>query len=163
MEKFNPATEEDHFGLITFNKNADLAFSFANSKYHDKEALLERIADEPVKLHLQTRTDLALKIALDELFTEGGGDRPDKPNVMIVFTDGKPTHPGKSFNFEAFAARIENEFKKKNVSTVAVGIGKRVEIETLKQIAGGGNVVQVEDFDKLKEKIEEIKAKACSE
>ena len=45
---------------------------------------------------------------------------------------------------------------------MAVGIGKRVEIETLKQIAGGGNVVQVEDFDKLKEKIEEIKAKACS-
>ena len=120
MEKFNPATEEDHFGLITFNKNADLAFSFANSKYHDKEALLERIADEPVKLHLQTRTDLALKMALDELFTEGGGDRPDKLNVMIVFTDGKPTHPGKSFNFEAFAARIENEFKVSHYLLVTV-------------------------------------------
>ena len=111
MKKFHPSPEEDHFGLITFNKRAELAFTFADSKYHDKEALVKRIADEPIRLRLHTRTDLALKLALDSLFTKAGGDRPDKPNVMIVLTDGMPTHPGKSFSFDAFAANIEKEFK----------------------------------------------------
>ena len=45
---------------------------------------------------------------------------------------------------------------------MAVGIGNNVEKETLEQIAGGGSVVQVEDFNKLKGTIEEIKSKACS-
>lgn len=111
VKKFNPAPKADHFGLITFNKQAELAFSFADSKFHNKKALLKRIADDPVELFLKTRTDLALKMALDELFTKAGGDRPDKPNVMIVLTDGKPTHPDKSFNFKAFAKEMAKEFK----------------------------------------------------
>lgn len=43
-----------------------------------------------------------------------------------------------------------------------MGIGKTINIKSLKQIAGGSNVVQVEDFDKLKETIEEIKSKSCT-
>ena len=111
MKKFHPSPEEDHFGLITFNKRAELAFTFADSKYHDKEALVKRIADEPIRLRLHTRTDLALKLALDSLFTKAGGDRPDKPNVMIVLTDGRPTHPDKSFNFKEFAKKLAKKFK----------------------------------------------------
>lgn len=45
---------------------------------------------------------------------------------------------------------------------MAVGIGKNVQKETLRQIAGGGSVVEVDDFNKLKGTIEEIKSKACS-
>ena len=55
----------------------------------EKDALSKKIAEEPIKLELKTRTDLALKMADDELFIKAGGDRPDKPNVMIVLTDGK--------------------------------------------------------------------------
>ena len=40
---------------------------------------------------LGTRIDMAKKIARDQLFTPGGGDRPDAPNIMIIFMDGKPT------------------------------------------------------------------------
>ena len=69
-----------------------MVFRFADSKYHDKNELLEKTANEPRRLKLYTRTDLALKMAMDQLFTKAGGDRPDKPNVMIVFTDGRPTN-----------------------------------------------------------------------
>ena len=72
---------------------------------------MRRIANEPLKLNLQTRTDLALKLAKDKLFTKAGGDRPDKPNVMIVLTDGRPTHPDKSFNFQEFAKKLAKKFK----------------------------------------------------
>ena len=108
---FHPAPDADHFGLITFNKNAQLSFTLGNSQYHDKDALLKKIAEEPMVLQYQTRTDMALLMARDEMFTEAGGDRPDKPNIMIVLTDGKPTNPNSNFDFKAFAKEISKDFK----------------------------------------------------
>lgn len=88
-------------------------FNFAKSEYHDKDALLEKIASEPIKLELQTRTDLALTMANNSLFTKEAGDREDKPNVMIILTDGRPTKPKdqKKFSFTDFAEGIAKEFK----------------------------------------------------
>ena len=57
-----------------------MVFKFADSQYHDKNELLEKIVEEPRKLELQTRTDLALKMARDQLFTEEGGI--DQTNQM---------------------------------------------------------------------------------
>ena len=110
IKHFDPAPDGDHFGFITFNNKANMVFDFANSEYHDKDALLAKIASEPIVLKWKTRTDLALKMANDTLFTMEGGERPDKPNVMIVLTDGKPTPPT-GFDFEAFAVGIAKEFK----------------------------------------------------
>jgi len=113
IDKFHPAPDGDHFGFITFHYKANMVFNFANSQYHDKDALLAKIASEPIKLELETRTDLALEMARDKLFSQAGGDRPEKPNVMIVLTDGKPTKPKnqKNFNFQTFAEGIAEEFK----------------------------------------------------
>ena len=111
IKQFNPAPDADHFGFITFNKKANLVFKFADSQYYNKHALLKKIGNEPITLQLQTRTDLAFTMARDELFTKAGGDRPDKPNVMIVLTDGKPTHPNKEFDFAAFADETSKDFK----------------------------------------------------
>jgi len=163
IDKFHPAPEADRFGFITFHNKANLAFNFADKKYHNKEALLKRIANEPIQLEGQTRTDLALQMARDRLFTSAGGDRQGKPNVMIVLTDGKPTKLTGD-RFKKFAEGISKEFKQKQVNTVAVGIGSGVKKDILQQIAGAGNpVVQVEDFSQLQKMIETIKASACSE
>ena len=113
VKTFHPAPDKDHFGFITFHEKAQMVFKFADSQYHDENALLQKIAEEPRKLELYTRTDLALIMARDQLFTEEGGDRPDKPNVMIVLTDGRPTKPkgDKNFDFKEFADKIAEDFK----------------------------------------------------
>ncbi|XP_022787051.1 coadhesin-like [Stylophora pistillata] len=162
VKNFNPAPDADHFGLITFNKKSQLSFKFSDSQYHDRDALLQKIANEPMVLQYQTRTDLALIMARDAMFTEAGGDRPDKQNVMIVLTDGKPTHPKKDFDFAAFAKDINKDFEKNKINIVAVGIGAGVDENTLHDIAGTGTVVQVQNFDKLDEMMETIKGAACS-
>ena len=110
IKKFNPAPAADHFGLITFHNKAIMEFNFARAEFHDREALLKRIADEPLKLEYETRTDLALQMARDELFSKAGGDRPDKPNVMIVLTDGKPTKLSRK-EFKEFAERVSKDLK----------------------------------------------------
>ena len=58
-----------------------MSFKLGDSRYRDKDALLQKMANEPMVLQYQ------YIMARDEMFTEGG-DRPDKPNVMIVLTDG---------------------------------------------------------------------------
>ena len=113
---FNPSPEADHFGLITFNYKANLVFDF--NQYQTKDALLKKIDAESIELEKYTRTDLALIKARDELFTEAGGDRPDKPDILLVLTDGKPTHPQKNFNFTAFAKEIANDFKASTCSAM---------------------------------------------
>ena len=117
IKEFHPAPDADHFGFITFHNKATLEFDFANSKYHKKKALLSRIANEPVKLELETRTDLALKMARDKLFNTSRGDRSDKPNVMIVLTDGRPTKLSKD-EFTNFAEDISNDFKVRRFNVV---------------------------------------------
>jgi hypothetical protein len=37
-------------------------------------------------------------MASQKLFTSAGGDRPDKPNILIVFTDGKKSRGSKRYS-----------------------------------------------------------------
>ena len=45
-----------------------------------------------------TRTDKAVEAANEQLFTMNGGDRPDFPNVMVLFTDGKTNPASKPYD-----------------------------------------------------------------
>ena len=67
--------------------------------FHLQNTLLQKIAGEPRTLSSPTRTDLALQMA-NELFTISKGDRSDKPNVLLVLTDGRPKLPrGEDFDY----------------------------------------------------------------
>ena len=64
-----------------------------------QNTVLQKIASEPRTLSTSTRTDLALQMA-KELFTISKGDRSDKPNVLLVLTDGRPKLPrGEDFHY----------------------------------------------------------------
>jgi len=104
VDHFNPSPDGDHFGLVTFNRKAFTQFTFADRRLYSADALKERIRRIPLDLNLQTRTDLAMKAARDNLFSPRGGDRPANPNIMIMLTDGKPTRQPEDFG--VFAARF---------------------------------------------------------
>ena len=121
VNKFKPAPDEDHFGLITFQGNtATLVFDFAATEFYNKSRLLDKINKIPTKQakNWGTRTDLALKMARDQLFTKAGGDRPDRPNVMLVLTDGKPLRLPKDLIFAEFAKNISRDFEVSTQSLV---------------------------------------------
>ena len=113
VRKFNLAPDGDHFGLITFDKVARLVFNFSDSEYYNLDSLKKKIESEPTEKaeDLGTRTDLALIMARDELFTEAGGDRQNNPNVMLVLTDGKPYGLPENRNFTVFSKDILKVFK----------------------------------------------------
>ena len=113
VRKFNPAPDGDHFGLITFDKFTRLEFNFSDSEYYNLDSLEKKIESEPTEKAkgYGTRTDLALIMARDELFTQAGGDRQNSPNVMLVLTDGKPFGLPENRNFSVFSKNIVKDFK----------------------------------------------------
>lgn len=94
VEHFKVSKQGTHFGAIVFSSTPQLQFNFADRQFYKTKRLRKKIKSFP---HLKkgTRTDLALSFANMELFSEQGGDRVDKPNVLIVITDGK-TDPDES-------------------------------------------------------------------
>ena len=109
VDKFEPGPDKDHLGLVTFNRKAYTEFTFSDETLYIKEALKKRISEIPLTLTLQTRTDLAMEEARDKLFSPSGGDRPEKPNIMIFLTDGKPTNQPQ--DFATFAAEFYKDSK----------------------------------------------------
>ena len=92
ITKFFKVSEQGtHFGAIVYSSTAKLQFNFANANYYNNERLQEAITNFHW-LGSGTRTDLALELANTDLFSSKGGDRPSKPNVLFVITDGR-THP----------------------------------------------------------------------
>lgn len=66
-----------------------MVFKFSDSQYHNEVDLLNKIDDERIDVQAYSHPDRALEMARDQLFTAGGGDRPDKANLLIVLTDGE--------------------------------------------------------------------------
>ena len=93
IAKFDVGKDKTRFSIVTYAKNANVRVSLDDPKYHSNEALNEKL-DEMEKndqLGSPTRTDIALKIVDEEVFVKKNGDRPEAPNIMVVFTDGN-TH-----------------------------------------------------------------------
>ena len=94
VDDLSVSPKVQHCALITFGENATLHSVFNDANYHTAEgfkALVNQSIPKelPKNVKWGTRTDLAYNLALKELFTPDGGDRPNAPNVMIVFTDGE--------------------------------------------------------------------------
>ena len=87
---FDVSAKGTHVGIITFNDDAKLLFDFKDDRYHTEDQLKKGINEISLELEPQRNIDLALGLA-KKLFSVEGGDRPDVPNALIIFTDGKPT------------------------------------------------------------------------
>ena len=72
-------------GVISYADTAALRFPL--NQYSTKQDILHAISLIPFT-EGKTNTQDGLRMAKDELFSAGAGDRPDVPNVLVVFTDG---------------------------------------------------------------------------
>ncbi len=95
-KEFDVSKKGTHFGVIVFSDDAKLPISFKNAQYYDAEKLRKKIMSLNY-INKHTRTDKALEKASSELFSDEGGDRTDKPNVLIVITDGNTHQDSKPY------------------------------------------------------------------
>ena len=90
ISQYDVGRDKTHFSIVTYAKDAQVRVSFDDLKYQSKAALRVLIEEmkKKDKLGNPTRTDNALKVVGEKVFDEKNGDRPESPNVMIIFTDG---------------------------------------------------------------------------
>ena len=85
-----------HVGVIVYNSKATLNFNLAKSEYHALAKLQAAIRALSYPGG-GTRTDLALEMAANQIFSSAGGDRSDAANVLVVLTDGKTSSNSKKY------------------------------------------------------------------
>ena len=92
VEKIGVSKAGNHFAVGTFGPSSaiynNLKAPEAQNAMALKKQINQRISHVPQDWG--TRTDLAMRKANSEVFTVDGGDRPEAPNVLLVFTDGRP-------------------------------------------------------------------------
>ena len=90
----------NHFGFVTFAVNATLHSKFSDSFYYNAEKLKSKV-DEEVNFTPDrdaTRTDLAMQLIENELFTSDGGQRNNSRSFLLLITDGRPVHVNKEWD-----------------------------------------------------------------
>lgn len=87
-----------HTGIILFAKRPTVLNTFKDIDYHSNEALYRLISNTSDSLGDRTFIDRAPNAANEKLFTEGCGDRPSFPNVLVLMTDGKTNENSTNFS-----------------------------------------------------------------
>ena len=88
---FKVSKDGTHFGVIVYSDDPVLHVKFDDSEYQKPSNLAKKILALPW-IGEGTRTDKAVEFANTALFTPGAGMRTNKPQVLILFTDGN-TNP----------------------------------------------------------------------
>ena len=88
VEELDVSPAGDHIALLTFHQWVQVVFPL--TRYLDKGSLVQAILRMPNMLAPETRTDRALLRVEQSIFTPSGGDRPNRKNYIIIFTDGRP-------------------------------------------------------------------------
>ena len=88
VDAMNIGPNATHTAIMTFSKKAKVLSTFADKQFYSSDAVHQLIDEMPITLGEGTFIDKALITANKTLFTEKGGDRPNYPNVLILFTDG---------------------------------------------------------------------------
>ncbi|XP_078580606.1 uncharacterized protein LOC144864418 isoform X3 [Branchiostoma floridae x Branchiostoma japonicum] len=101
-----------------------------------------------------TFTGAAIDFVRQDVFTTAGGNRADKPDILLVLTDGESS--------DSVAGPSQNTLNA-GITIYAVGIGSGVNADTLQEIAGDpGRVLQAADFQGLAAITNQLQEALCT-
>ncbi|KAK2570892.1 Mucin-like protein [Acropora cervicornis] len=156
IDKFNVTPETTHVSMIFYAKEATLLFNLTDVQFQSNKAIKKKINSLSDRLYGGTRTDLALMKAHDHMF-QRVHDRPKRPNVLLVFTDGNTA--AESAPYSETVPPLED----KGVNIIAIGIGSNIDKKELEKIAGErGTVVRVPNFELLSDELNGMLKKVCT-
>lgn len=144
-------------GVVTFSHIAELSIKL--NEHKDLKSFNDAVDDIKI-IGSYTRTDLALRTAEEQMFTQKNGTRSGIPKVLIVLVDGSQT---KRADFED-PADVAEEMRQKGIKIIVVGMGKQVKEKDLRKIAGKkSNLFIAKSFSDLLKKdfVKKVQKKAC--
>ena len=115
-----------HAAVVQFSSHAELMINFSN---HTSLSGFETALDGLHHWDGTTRIDEGLDVALNEMFQESNGMRPDVSHNLVLITDGHQTGGIRVEEYDEFRRRL-NE-KKIRVLVILVGNSNRKDIRHL--------------------------------
>ena len=112
-------------GVVSYSDSAKVEFRL--DKYGTKLELLNALVFNPARG--RTHTADGLRLLRTEIFRSDRGDRSNVPNKAIVITDGYSNINAQETELQA------DEAKKEGIELIAVGIGDKVEMSEIYDIA----------------------------
>ena len=77
-------------GVVKFDHKTSILVDFNDKRSYMRYELVEMLENTSSNVVFETRFDKALEEVSTSLFSAKGGERTDFPNVLVIFTDGKP-------------------------------------------------------------------------
>ncbi|GAB1608200.1 collagen alpha-4(VI) chain-like [Argonauta hians] len=151
---FHIGPTETRIGAVTFGQQIIIENTFGLSKYTDESSLKTGISNIDFKPRYggSTETALAISYARKNIFNNA---RPGVQKIGIVLTDGVSTYRYKTIAEAGLA-------KKEGILMMAIGVGRKIDMEELKGIASGKDYVfTVDSFDALQQIKVELGMKTC--
>ena len=144
--KFAPAGSHSAVTIFSSKSNghsdAELMIKFSD---YTKLAAFEGAVDSLPYWGGLTRIDSGVEVALNEMFQESNGMRPDAPKVLVLITDGVQTvNPPNKTNAE-YATLLQNA----NIRTIVIGVGSVDSASLLELVAAPSDFHLAKDFNEL--------------
>ena len=152
IAEFRIGFNNTHVGVLIFSSSQYVKVIFGLETYYNRERLNSAIDDIRYPSG-GTYTAKAMRIARTQILMPSQ-DRDDKPNVVIVITDGKATD-SEQLDREASALRGQE------TTIIAVGVGENYERSDLERMARDPSNVLVADFKDLRNVSEQIMQSLC--
>lgn len=121
VHKLQISSHGTRIGVIPYHSDAQVAVKFADVAHQSPDAMTRLIKGIPYTSGM-TRTDKAIELASSHLFSGAGGLRSDKPNVLIVMTDGKTNAGSKPYKTVLAPLKVSHALSYSNHLRVFLGI-----------------------------------------
>ena len=123
VDKLSVSYRMTHVGVIHYNHNAFLDWNF-NSDAAKNAALLKEAIKKLAYKPGGTRTDKGIRKAEYEMFSRGGGERPDVPHILLVITDGKTSKRSEPYKSVLKSFKVIIEITKTKTKNSRRGLGE---------------------------------------
>lgn len=152
--------EKTRIGIMKYNRYPSFITKFKGELSWSYNATAAFLKNYEPKLRLHTRTDKAFKAAHMELFTTKGGDRPDRQNVLVTFTDGR-VYPRRFVHAMLKEIPILRSEKACHIVAVGYGVSRKINMTQLQEIAGD-NAIKVNNPRQIEKLIGPIQESVCA-
>lgn len=157
VKQFEIGPTYTQVGVVTFGQTYWLKFHL--DRYSDKKALLNAVKRVRYRPGSYTNTGDAIKFMNEKMFSPEHGDRFLSRNIAVVITDGRSQETNKTKAMAEVAHR-------RGIKMFAIGVGKRVSQEELRNIASDPNwehVFEVDNYRALDSIKDTLTSRTCYE
>jgi hypothetical protein len=141
VDKYGVSKSGPHFAVVEFSKEPAIVIRLDD---HFEAASLKRAIDNiKPSGNLQVRTDEALRVVVNEVFSPESGGRPSVPKIIILVTDDESTG-------DRSLEEVNKDAERQGTRVLVVTIGSNVDRDDLKKLVPkDDHIINVPDADDL--------------